>query len=394
VTTLDPSVFDPTRLSLSDLRHRRSLKWSAYGPELLPAWVAEMDFELAEPIRSMLRDVVDRSDLGYPPRAAATSVRESFARRMADRFSFSVDPDLVLVLSEVVQGIALAVDTLTEPGEGVLVQTPVYPPFLEVVRQAGRRLVETPLAEGPEGFGVDLEEFERVVRAERPAMLLLCHPHNPTGRSFTAAELAAVGRIAAEAGMVVVSDEIHADLVFDGRRHVPMAVAAPEVAPRCVTLSSASKAFNLAGLRCAVGAAGSAELLRRLEARPAHLRGGLSSPGMWATVVAWEECGDWLEGVVAYLQEGRDQVDRALAAMPGVSWHAPEATYLGWLDFSESGLGPDPAPWVEEHAGVVCSRGLDFGSPGAHHARLNFATSHDVLEAILERLASALRSKA
>lgn len=382
--------FDFEHLDLAKLRARRGEKWQLYGPEVLPAWVAEMDFDLPPPVRRAVETALGVGDLGYPLERP-DALREAFAERMAARFGWTIDPGRVEVLSEVVQGIYVALDRLTAPGDGIVVQTPVYPPFLNAVRELGRPLVENPLVAGPERYEMDLDALARVPAAR---MLLLCNPQNPTGRVFERRELEALAALALARDWIVVADEIHADLVYGDRRHVPFGSLGPEIAARTLTLSSASKAFNLPGLRCAVAHFGSAELQRRFLAMPRALRGGLGSLGQAATIAAWREGDAWLAALLAHLDANRRRVAAFVAERwPEVRHLAPEATFLAWLDFRALGLAPSPQRFFLERARVALSDGAAFGPPGRGFARLNFGTSGALLREILERLDRALRDR-
>jgi cystathionine beta-lyase len=358
---------------------------------VLPAWVAEMDFPIAAPIARDLARFVEQSDVGYPLGLRQSGVVEAFCERMSERFDWTIEPARVEVLSEVVQGLHLALAACSEPGDGVVVQTPIYPPFLHAVRDLGRRLVENRLVPSAGELVFDLDGLERAIDAGT-RVLLFCHPHNPSGH---VAKRAALERIAArvlEHDLVVVADEIHADLVFDGERHVPFASLSPEVARRTVTLTSASKAFNIPGLRCAVAHFGSETLQRRFDAvAPKRFRGGLGLFGLSASRIAWRHGQPWLDEVVPHLQANRDFVQTFLAErLPAIRFHRPRATYLAWLDCSDLALASAPAAHFLQHARVALSDGRLFGSGFEACARLNFATSRPILREILERMARSL----
>ncbi len=288
------------------------------------------------------------------------------------------------------QGIYIALLQLSEPGEGVLVQTPIYPPFLTALKETGRRLVEIPLLQGASGFELDLDQI-RAACDEGTRILLFCNPHNPSGRVFTRTELEALAAIVLERDLTVLSDEIHADLVFSGHRHIPFASLGPEIAARTVTFYSASKAFNIAGLRCAVGAFGSEGRQRRFCELPFHVRGGLSQPGIIATRAAWAEGGPWLAAVLAFLESNRDFVVSELPKrLPGAALRAPEATYLAWLDCRELGLEGSAYRHFLEKARVAFGKGESFGPPGRDFVRLNFATSREILEEVIQRCEDSL----
>jgi cystathionine beta-lyase len=374
-------------------RPSRGEKWSLYPEDVLPLWVADMDFPVAEPIRRVLRFAVERSDLGYPIHPAPTDIGEIAAARMRQRFGWAIDPGRVEVLCDVVQGLVVSLLQFAEPGEGAVVQTPIYPPFLSNVRACGRRLIENPLRRDAAGYRVDLEGLGAAVDSGT-RLILLCNPHNPTGRVFRQDELEGIAEIALRHDLVVVSDEIHADLVYPGARHVPFASLAPEVAARTLTLTAASKAFNIAGLRCGLAIFGSDALKRRFNALPRHVRGGVNLPGFEALRAAWRHADPWLERVLVYLEANRDFVTRFVAnELPGVVLHPPEGTYLAWLDCGALGLEPSPCEFFLERARVALSDGPNFGAPGRGFVRINFATSRSILGEALERMAKALRAR-
>jgi cystathionine beta-lyase len=351
-----------------------------------------MDFAVAEPIRRVLQRAVDTSDLGYPIYPAPTDLPEIFAAWAAERYGWEVDPRRVELVSNVMQGVYVALTQLSRPGDGIVVQTPIYAPFLHSVRETGRRLAENPLAPGPRGYEVHRDGLRRAAAGAR--VLLLCHPHNPTGRVFRRAELEAIAEIALANELIVVSDEIYADLALEPGVFVPFASLSPEVAERTVTLNSASKTFSVAGLRCALAIFGGDELRRRFLALPRQVRGGIGILGIEAARAAWRHGQPWLEQALAYLRGNRDFVARTVAAtLPGVRFHPPEATYLAWLDCRALRLEPTPFKFFLERAQVALSDGAVFGAPGEGFVRLNFATSRSLVTEALERMAKALASR-
>jgi len=372
-------------------RPSRGEKWSLYPEDVLPVWVADMDFPIAEPIRRVLRFGVERSDLGYPIHPAPTDVPEIAVARMRERFGWSPSPDGVEILTDVVQGLYVALDRFAEPGQGAVVLTPIYPPFLGAVRSMRRRLVDCPLRLGGGGYRVDLDAIRDAGDAET-RLLLLCNPHNPTGRAFDRGELEGLAAIAEERDWVVVSDEIHADITYPGHAHLPFAALSAQTAARTITLTAASKAFNTAGLRCGIAIFGSPELKRRFNSLPRHLRGGIGLLGIEGLRAAWTHGQPWLEQVLAYLEGNRQLVvDFVRDALPGVTLFPPDATYLAWLDCRQLGLEPSPAAHFLERGRVALSDGAAFGEPGRGFARLNFATSRSILNDALERVAKSLR---
>jgi cystathionine beta-lyase len=378
-------------LDLAELRRRRGEKWADYPADVLPAWVADMDFPVAEPISRHLAEAVRIHDLGYPQNPTPSALPTVFAKRMLERFGWTVDPKRVVVLSDVVQGIYIALETLTERSAGIVLQPPVYPPFFQAVRETGRRLLVNPLVRGANGYELDLDGLRRVCDSGA-SVLLLCNPQNPTGRVFTRAELEGIARVALERGLLVLSDEIQSDLVYPGRRHIPFASLGPEVEARTLTVTSATKGFNIAGLRCAVAAFGSDELLRRFKSVPAHVRGGLGTFGLAATEIAWTEAQPWLDDVLVYLDGNRRFLAEFVRErMPRIVHHSPESLYLAWLDCAALDLGgAAPFDFFLERARVALTDGRSFGPGGETFVRLNFATSRPILREILERMARAL----
>jgi len=391
-TVAEPRTpFDPEALEPARLRAREGEKWSLYPEDVLPLWVADMDFPPPEPVRRQLARALANGDLGYPMHPRPTPLPGLFAERARAHWGLEVDPGRVVHLADVMQGVHVALLAFTEPDDGVVVQTPIYPPFPGAVADHGLRMVENPLRETPEGYRVDLEDLLEKIDA-KTRVLLLSNPHNPTGRVYTRAELEGLAGLAVEHDLLILSDEIHADLVLDGARHLPIAALGPEVAARTITLQSASKAFNIAGLRTALACFGSSALRQRFCELPRKVRGGMNTLGLQATEAAWRHADPWREAVLAHLEAQRDFVAAFVREeLPGVQHHPPEATYLAWLDCRDLGLEPSPQRFFLDLARVALSDGAGFGRPGEGFVRLNFATSRAILREALERMAKALR---
>lgn len=376
-----------------DVSHLRSLtgvKWTRYGPDVLPAWVADMDLSAPDCVVDALEGLVARRDFGYN-REALGALPGAFAHWQQARHGWTIDPAEVRVFCDVLHAIDTALWLCTEPGDGVVLLTPIYPPFLNALATTDRRLVEVPL--DPEGWRLDPDRLRAAID-DRTRAILLCNPHNPTGRVFDRAELAALAEVATEHDLLLLSDEVWADLVHPGAKHVPLASLGPEVQARTLTISAASKAFNLAGLRCAVAHLGHRGLAAAVEKLPAHLLGAVGTPGAEAALAAWTAGGGWLADLVTHLTARRDQLARRLAAdLPEVGFQVPEATYLAWLDFRALGYGDDPATELLDEAKVAMSFGPDFGLRGRGFARLNFATSEPILDQIVDRLATAAAAR-
>jgi cystathionine beta-lyase len=352
-----------------------------------------MDYGAAEPIERAMRRLTDEASYGYEPPNLAAALAEAFAAHMQERFAWAVGPERVVPVADLVQALFALVSVFSDRGQGVVLQTPIYPPFLNAVRETGRRVVEHRLLDDGSRFVVDTASLADVFGPEAPLMLL-CNPHNPTGRMLELEELEAIATAAVEHDMVVVSDEVHADLAYAGRRHVPLASLGPRIAERTVTLTSATKAYNIPGLRCGLMAFGSEALRERFRAAiPDRMLGIVNRFGLEATVSAWRECAPWLAEVMGQLEANRERVRAFFASeLATIGMHAPEATYLAWLDCSALELPGGPQAFFLERARVALNDGADFGPPGRGHLRLNFATTPAILEEILGRMAGAIRA--
>ena len=375
-------------LSLEALRCRQSAKWRQYPSDVLPAFVAEMDFPLAPVVRAALLAAIENDDCGYP---YPEPLGEAFAAFAAERYGWSVAPERVALVPDVVSGIAELLGVLTEPGAGVVVNPPVYGPFFTTVAMLGRRLVEAPLALGDDAvWRLDLDALERAF-AGGAAAYLLCNPHNPTGRVFGRDELARVAELADRYGVIVLSDEIHAPMALAGSAHVPYPAVSEQAAAHGLVLQSASKAWNVAGLKAAVVAAGSATAAELVAKLPISVRYHSGHFGVLATVAAFAHGGPWLDALLAHLDLNRRRLASLLEReLPDVRYAMPEASFLAWLDCRALGLGDDPAATFLEHGKVALSSGPWFGTGGEGFARLNIGTSGALLEEAVRRMAAAV----
>jgi cystathionine beta-lyase len=379
-------------LTIDELRARQGTKWTRYPAHILPVWVADMDFRAPEPVQAAILRLVERSDYGYGPLGGRDSLAAVFADRMQERYGWAADPQLVLPISELIQAMYATLIAYSAPGEGAVLQTPIYPPFLMAIEQTGRRLVDNPLRDDGTRYALDIDGLRRVVDAGT-RLLFLCNPHNPTGRVFERAELLALGELAVERDLVIVADEIHQDLVYPGHRHIPIASLGPEIAARTITLTSATKGFNIAGLRCALMHFGSPALKERFHrVFPERLLGAVNTIGLEATIAAWRHGQPWLEAVLRRLHANRDRVTAFLAAeLPEITYYPPEGTYLAWLDCRRLALPGSPYEFFLDQAGVAFGDGAAFGEHGRGCVRLNFATAPDILDQVLTRTAEAVK---
>lgn len=383
-----PGDPDPLRaLTLDQLRRRTSMKWRTYPADVLPLWVAEMDVPLAPAVVRAVTGAMELGDTGYP---AGTAYAEALADFAGKRWGWDdLAVERTAIVPDVMLGVVEMLKLVTGPGDPVIVNPPVYPPFYQFVGHLDRRIVEAPL--GP-GLRIDLgaleEAFRRAVAGGGRAAYLLCSPHNPTGTVHTADELAAVAALAERHGVRVVADEIHAPVVTGDARFVPY-LSVPG-AGRGLALMSASKGWNLAGLKAALALAGpgAADDLARMPEEVGH---GPSHVGVLAHTAALRDGTDWLDAVLAGLDENRRLLTGLLAEqLPGVVHRAGEATYLAWLNCRALGLGDDPARVFLDRGRVALSSGIPFGTGGAGHLRLNLATSPEVITEAVRRMRAAL----
>lgn len=369
----------PFDVPLAQLRTRQSLKWRTYAPDVLPMFVAEMDVSALEPVVRAVHDAMAAGDTGYDH---GTRYAEAFAGFARERHGWDVPVAGTRMVPDVMIGIVEVLGVLTHPGDAVVITTPVYPPFRAFLEHAGLHVVAVPLTEAGR---LDLDALDAAFVDARA--MLLCHPQNPTGTLHSAAELTALGELAARHHVRVVSDEIHAPLVLDDEPFV----SATAVIPQAVALHSASKAFNLAGLKAAVAVPG-AEAGADLARMPEIVGHGVSQIGVVAHVAAYREGGAWLDSALEQLRSNVATVDRTLAdRLPGARWTPPASTYFAWLDLR--GCVPsdaDPARVLLQEAALAVNSGPTFGAQGAGFVRMNLATSSDVLAEGLDRLVRAL----
>ncbi|MBL1098305.1 MalY/PatB family protein [Streptomyces coffeae] len=378
---------------LATLSRRDGEKWSSAPEGVLPAWVADMDFPISPAVRRALLHRID-TDLGYPAwydESEGGPLGEVFARRMRQRFAFEADPAHVRLFTDVNQAMQIALHLGTAPGDPVAVHTPACPPFLDVLTKLDRPPRTVPIRRAGGEWDPDIGRLVAELRGAADGgcrALLLVNPHNPTGRVLRRDELLALAEVVVERDLLVISDEVHAELTYDGSVHIPFASLSEEVAARTVTVTSGSKAFNLAGARCAVAHIGVKTLRDSVDAHRGLLFGQVGALGVEALKAAWSEGDEWLAGVREVLARNRLRVAEALPE--GIGFVPPEATYLAWLDCRALGVGDDPSVFFQDQGKLMLFRGADFGPEGRGFARLNFATSPPVLEELLRRMRTAV----
>ncbi len=391
-TDTPPADTSYDTLSTSDLRQKDCAKWQRYGDEVLPLWVADMDFEIAEPIKKAVRSYVGTNNFGYPDAAGLPGLKEAVVERLSGRYGWNVAPEQVHLLNGIVTGLFLGVLACTSEGEDVVMQSPIYGPFRMAVEKTGRNPVYNPLVHDGARWRIDFEALDALV-TPATRLFMLCNPQNPTGRVFTRGELERLAEFALKHRLWVVSDELHSDLVFDKHEHVPFASLSEEVAGRTVTLFGPTKTFNIAGLKIGFLVSQNEALLERVRAVALGLVGAPNVVAQTATMAAYREGDAWLNETLRYLKANRDYVaDFVERELPLVKHTAPEGTYLAWLDFRGLGL-ENPEAFLLEEAKVALNDGTWFGPGGEGFVRLNFATSRHIVAAALERVRDAVQRR-
>ncbi|MCC2029874.1 aminotransferase class I/II-fold pyridoxal phosphate-dependent enzyme [Microbacterium sp. YMB-B2] len=374
-------------LPLEQLRERTSEKWREYPADVLPLFVAETDFPLAPAITEALERAVRIGDTGYV--ASRTPLAEAFAGFAERRYGWSPDSARMRSTADVSMGIVEILRRVTRPGDRVIVTTPVYPPFFDLVEEAGAVVERVPLRDTGSEWELDLDgirtAFETGARA-----LLLCNPHNPTGTVHSAASLESLAEIALAHGATVVSDEIHAPLVQPGTVFTPFLNVSDAARAIGYAVVSASKAFNLAGLKCALMVTASDQTARLVRGLPVEVEWRTGQFGMLAATAAFSERSDpWLDGLLTTLDDNRRLLGDLLAAhLPTARYRSPDAGYLAWIDLTDLGWGTNPSKRILREAKVALHFGPAFGVEGACHVRLNFGTSPEIITAAITRIAA------
>ena len=364
--------------------------------DLIPLWVADMDFAAPEAVQQALKNRAEHPVYGYaiyPP-----DFYSAIQSWLATHHSWSVETNAIVPLPGVVPALSLLVRMFSQPGDGVLVQTPVYPPIHQMPANQHRRLMENTLRWTPEGYEIDWEDFAE--KAHQSRLFILCSPHNPVGRVWRKDELIRMAEICADAGVLILSDEIHADLVYEPNRHIPIASLSPEISANCITLNAPSKTFNIAGLNTSFAVVENPDLRHRLQ--EGVVNAGLGSGnvfGITGLIAAYQSGADWLSALMHQLKENRDRACRFFEVENlGIRVNTPEATFLLWLDCRELmqklGLKDDDelSSFFVERAGLGLNPGISFGQPGSGFMRLNIGCTPDTLTRALEQLRQAVVS--
>ena len=375
-----------------DRRGTDSNKWHKYSPDVLPLWVADMDFASPPPVVDALRARVEHGVFGYL-REGAPELVDVFTERCRKRYGWDVPPEAIVLMNGVNPANNVAARTVCAPGDGIVIQAPTYPPLQRVPGNAGLDVQFPAVVRGTSRYEIDFDAFERAITPKTKAFLL-CNPHNPVGRVYTRPELSRFAEICLRRNLMIIADEIHCDLVYTGHEHIPMASLGPDVAARTITFMAPSKTFNQAGLKASVGIVTDLALRERFQAaRKDMVQPTANVLGYTAMVAAYGDGGPWLEALLRYLEANRDYLaDHVARELPGITMLKPEGTYLAWLDCRAAGL-TDPFTFFLERAKVAFNDGKNFGTAGHGFVRLNFGTPRALLTEGLERMRKALAAR-
>lgn len=381
---------------LPDRRASDSLKWHFYEEDVLPMWVADMDFPSPEPVIRALQERVEHGVFGYPigalddPRVLG-ELRGLISARLARLYEWQVQPEEIIFIPGVATGFNLACHTVEVPGGAVLVETPLYPPILLAPGNAGLACQDAEMRRRQDGsYEVDWDTYATAMD-ERTRLFILCNPHNPVGRVFRKEELERMALLCLQRGVIICSDEIHCDLLFKGQRHIPIASLDAEIAHNTITLMAPTKTFNLAGLHMSFAIIQNPELRKSYLKNRQGLVSWVNLLGQVAMLAAYRDGQEWCEQLLVYLESNRDILyDYVQQELPGIEMAKPEGTYLAWLDCRESRITGNPCEFFLKKGRVALMDGAAFGKGGEGFVRLNFGCPQSMLLEGLERMKNAL----
>ena len=375
-------------LTLSELRKRKSVKWRHFPSDVLPLPVAEMDFPTAPKIKAALTDMVERSDTGYL--GPFPELFDAFANFSAKRWGWQVDTKQMRIATDVGVGIVEIMRVLIKPGEKVMLNSPVYENIWRWISEVHATTVDTPLSEDNLSYKLDLTAIEKEYQ-NGVKVHILCNPHNPVGAVFSKNQLSELADLAKKYQVVILSDEIHAPLTYDAKTYTPFLNVSQNAKEVGITITSASKSFNLAGLKCAVIITESTKLQERINLMPPAVTWRASLFGAVASTAAYAESVDWLDGLLITLDQNRKLVEKLIASkVPAIKYRIPDFGYLAWLDLSALGLGEDPAAAILEKGKLAVNGGVLYGPKHKNFVRLNFGTSPEIITEAFDRLANCL----
>ena len=375
-----------------DRRSTESGKWNYYEEDVLPLWVADMDFVSPEPVIQALKDRIEHRIFGYP--GENPKLQQAVINWLVKNHGWEIKPEDIIFLPGVITGFNLVSHAFAVPGDNILLQTPAYPPFFQVsnnVKVEQKILELKTIANGR--YEIDFEETENSID-EKTKIFLLCNPQNPTGRVFTKEELSKLADICLRKDLIICSDEIHSDIVYPGNKHIPIASLSPEISDRTVTLIAPSKTFNIAGLKASILICTNPEMREKLVASKQGLLGGVNLLGQVAAEAAYNEGEEWLTELMVYLESNRDFLFEFVnQELPGLKMYKPEGTYLAWIDCRDAGIQGNPQEFFLKNARVGLNTGEAFGKAGKGFVRLNFGCPRPILEEALQKMKKALLEK-
>jgi cystathionine beta-lyase len=366
------------------------VKWNFYDEDVTPLWVADMDFRSPEPVIRALHERVEHGVFGY--QSDSPSLRSLLVERMNTRHQFNISGDDILFMPGLVFGLYAVSRAVGSAGTGVLVNTPVYPPFLSAPNDTNRVLQKAPLASSVSNgilrYEIDFDALEATVTPETK-LFILCNPHNPIGRVYNRQELEGIAEFCLRHNLIICSDEIHCDLLYPGQKHISIATLSPEVAANTVTLFAPSKTFNLPGFALGFAVVENPELRARVQESASKAHAMVTALAYTAAEAAYAEGQPWLDELMLYLQGNRDAlIEFVRENLPNVPVTQPEGTYLAWLDFTGYNLQPDAYTFFLDNARIACSGGENFDAP--NFVRINYGTTRETLMAGLNKLLAAL----
>ena len=376
-----------------DRRHSECIKWNRFDEDVLPMWVADTDFQCPPAVIRALHERVDHGIFGYgaPPK----ELYQTVIQRMKILYDWDVLETQIGFIPGIVTGFNAAIRAFCEPGEAVIYQTPAYPPFISAPDSARLKGVQNPLLQHEDGtYYIDFDRFEQQLISENVRAFILCNPQNPTGRVFNLEELTQLAELCLKHHVLIISDEIHCDILYDNRKHIPIASLSPEVAANTITFMAPSKTYNIAGLHASVYIVQNPDLMEKLQCFCNGLVGCPSVLSLTAALAAYAEGDEWLAEQNRYLQANRDFSDDVFRTqLPGIRWNKPEATFLGWLDCSALGLAEPPYEFFLREARVGLNEGITFGPQCGDFVRLNFGTTRANLHEAINRMEVALAAR-
>lgn len=380
-----PKIFD----RIIDRRNSDSIKWNLYDNDILPMWVADMDYASPPGVIQALHTRIEHGVFGYA--GDPKDLRKVIVGRLAENYNWQIKPEDIVFTPGVVVGFNVAAHAVAEPDGAILIQTPVYPPFFKTGGYAGLRTLENPLIQDEAGtYRIDFTDFEQKI-ADKTKLFLLCNPHNPVGRVFSREELERVAEVCLNHNVTICSDEIHCDLVYKGYAHIPLASLNPETAQNTITLMAPSKTYNIAGLDCSYAVIQNKALREQYIAAMKGITGNTNMLGITAALAAYQSGQPWLEDLMIYLEDNRNYLKETLEReIPQIKMSMPEGTYLAWLDCRYAGLNENPYDFFLKKALVAFNNGEAFGTQGKGFVRMNFGCTKAMLNEALERMKNAL----